>query len=203
MEQKRVSISQVLLVINGGPPQEMDPELARRGIAAHKKIEKEVTEGKIPSSLVRAGLRPPITPEKTIHGNIGGTELSGRIDLVGEGGMVVDLKPGADIKGRHLFQAAMAARAHGSGKAAVYLYGAEGTYLITDGGQSAGKEIGVVVTNARRILENEAEMKNKRKTLGPAGMQQKGTETVRLRQELERNLNVAMEKIKSKLVKYQ
>ncbi len=203
MKENRVSISEVLFVIRGGPPKDINPELAKRGIAAHKKIEQEAREGKIPPSLARAGLRPPITPEKTVHGNVGGTELSGRIDLVGSDGMVVDLKPGADIKGRHLFQAAMAARADRSGKAAVHLYGSGRTYVITDGGQSAGEEIGVVVTNARRILENEAEMKNKRKTLGPVGMQQKGTETVKLRQELEKNLGDAMDKIKSKLVKYQ
>lgn len=199
-----MSISEVLFVINGGPPQEMDPELARRGIAAHKKIEKEVTEGKIPPSLARAGLKPPITVEKRVCGNMGNTQLSARIDLVGDNNMIVDLKPGADIQGRHLLQAAMAASANGEiGKAAVHLYGSGRTYVITDGGQSAREEIGAVVTNARRILENEAEMKTQRRTLGPAGMQQKGRETVRLRQELERNLSVAMEKIKSKLVKYQ
>ncbi len=203
MKENRVSISEVLFVISGGPPKDMDPELARQGIAAHKQIEAKIRQGEIPPSLVKAGLRTPITIEKRVVKKVGGAELSARIDLVGNG-MVAELKPGPDIMGRHLFQVVMAAVANdGDGGAAVHLYRSESTYLITDGGKSARQEIEVVVTNAQKILENEVEMRTQRRTLGPAGMQRKGVETVRLRQELETNLNVAMEKIKSKLVKYQ
>ena len=196
-----ISISEILFVLNGGPPMIDDPESAKRGIRAHKEATERIVGGDIPPSLQRAGLRVPIVREKLFETDVGdGLLLRARADLAGDG-LTVDLKPG-EIRGRQLLQvAATCAARETKGAGAVYLYQSGQTYLIDDGGESARPEIEAMAKASRRILDIQSSLENNRRTLSYTEKQELGRESVRLGRELQTNNLVVAEKVKKRLTK--
>ena len=203
MSKDRITPSEILLVINGGPPTNIDPEASKRGIREHKRIISEVKMGIIPLTLRQAGLELPVVSETPFETDIiDNMVLRARADLATDF-MTIDLKPGRQIKGRYLLQAALTAIAHDvKGSAEVYLYDLGETYKIEDGGENAREEMEIIARNARIILNNEEEIKLKKRSLGGEGLYILGRQSIKLRKELEKNTEIVMDKIKKNLSVY-
>lgn len=195
-----ITISEILYVINGGPPANIDPEAAKRGIAAHKKVAEEIVSGVIPPTLRKVGLGPPVEKEKRLATDVGeGLSLHARADLIGEG-ITVDLKPGL-LRGRYLLQvAATCAARDEKSKGVIFLYRSRETYLMPDGGECARPEIEALAHGARRILDIQQELENNRRSLGNEGKFQLGRESFRLGQELQMTTEITCRKLQKNLV---
>jgi hypothetical protein len=202
VKENRVSISEVLFVINGGPPANIDPEASKRGIAAHRKLTEEMVGGVIPPTLRKAGLTAPVRPGKLVETDVGDSlSLSARPDLIGEG-ITVELKPGGEIRGRHLLQTAATCVARKEkGKGVVYLYQIKTSYLMPDGGEVARPEIEKMAHASRRILDIQTTLKNQGRSLGFKEKFDLNKESAKLGKELQQVTEIACRKLQKQLVK--
>ena len=194
-----ISVSEVLQVINGGPPANADPEMSRRGILEHKSISSNVKQGILPPVLVRAGLTQPVQPEKTLKTTIAnGLTLSARADMVAPT-MTVDAKPGV-IKGRHLLQVGLTCVARNEPcDGTVYLYHHGQAYVMMGGAGDATPELKKIAVNSRQILDIQTTLSN-RSSIKGAAREALGRQSVSLRTDIDKNLGVALTKMKTRLV---
>lgn len=196
-----VTVSDINHVIDGIPI--VPPGASQRGIEAHKKIIGEVMNGLAPVGLIRAGLRSPVQREVTYRRIIAQDselKLSARADLASNR-VVVDLKPGSEPRDSHLLQAALTQYARGEGgNAVVFMYHNGDPYVIEGGGDVVGAEMEIIARNARRILDNEEELRH-RSSLRGAARDSIGRQSWELRKELDKNLMVVMDCLKSNCVK--
>ncbi|OGL53244.1 hypothetical protein A3K55_02000 [Candidatus Shapirobacteria bacterium RBG_13_44_7] len=175
----RITASEIIRVIEGFPPQ-YNPEAARRGIEAHKRIIGGMKSGQIPEILQRAGVRGPVRGEVREEVKLfDDLTLGARIDAEDER-TNIELKPG-DLRGRHLLQTAAGCRARGNGLGVVYFYDHERVAVLEDGGGEVWEDIGVMAAEARRILDIQAEFDNGKRSMNPQRRRELGQEAIDIR----------------------
>lgn len=164
---KTITPSEIIFVHNDGPPAIIDREAINRGIKAHQKITSEIVGGIIPRGLREIGINTgPIARERRVSSMIGpnGLRLNAQCDLMGQR-VIIELKPGKEILGRHLLQAAIGVVASGEEKdAIVYLYNCDKAFFIgRERIAECRSRIIDIAREARIILDNQErvdELKN-------------------------------------------
>ena len=164
-ENKVISISDILRVINHGPPSIIDQKAAKLGIEMHGKLTRAFVDGEIPPRLQKAGVTLPIEPGKKVNMEVGNNlNLTAIPDLIGNE-FTIEIKKGP-ISGRTLIQTAGTCLARGAGgEGVVYLYGDGKTYVLPDGGKCVEAHINILAQNARRILDIQELLDNRPKGL--------------------------------------
>lgn len=168
---KTITPSEIIFVCNGGPPDSIDREAIRRGMEAHQRITNEIVQGRIPSGLQRMGVSlESMTRERRVSRIIGpeGLCLNAQCDLINPK-VVIELKPGREIRGRYLLQAAVGVIASGKETdAIVFLYeSGEATLIRREKISECQPKILEIARAARVILDNQARVDELRKNPPP------------------------------------
>jgi hypothetical protein len=183
-----------MFVINNGPPLGIDPEASREGIAAHKQIIGRVKDGDVPARLNELRMGEKVDGEVRCRRQIGpDLDLSARIDLNAPG-FVVDLKPGREIRGKHLLQVTISRVARGDPgvNGVVHLYQNGQTYVIEGSSPETDELVLEMARDARRILDIQEVFDKNGKRLQGCVRQRLGEEVVTRRQNLEKNKELVM-----------
>ncbi|MBP6989450.1 hypothetical protein KBB48_01595 [Candidatus Shapirobacteria bacterium] len=170
-EKKTITPSEIIYVYNNGPPDNIDRDAIRRGMEAHRRITNEIVQGKIPLALQRAGVISNLmVREKRVSKEIGphGLCLNAQCDLINPR-VVIELKPGREIRGRYLLQAAIGVIASGKETdAIVFLYeSGEATLIRREKISECQPKILEIARAARVILDNQARVDELRKNPPP------------------------------------
>ncbi len=168
---KTITPSEIIFVCNGGPPDSIDREAIRRGMEAHQRITNEIVQGRIPSGLQRMGVSlESMTRERRVSRIIGpeGLCLNAQCDLINPK-VVIELKPGREIRGRYLLQAAVGVIASGKETdAIVFLYeSGEATLIRREKISECQPKILEIARAARVILDNQARVDELKKNPPP------------------------------------
>lgn len=168
---KTITPSEIFYVVNGGPPVIIDRDAIKRGIEAHQRITNGVVQGRIPRGLQEIGIATePMVREKRVSSVIGpnGLCLNAQCDLISQSA-VIELKPGREILGRYLLQAAIGVVASEEERdAIVYLYYCDKAFFIRRGQiEECRSKIIDIAREARIILDNQERVDELKKNPSP------------------------------------
>jgi|GEM_PF-6557136 len=203
MGKDTISPSEIILVMNGGPPLNPNLEEAARGRRMHKQIEDNTKNGKPPELIRRLGVDSHSVDRRTntLKKDIGGGLFISAIADLKTDDKVIEIKPGTDIRGHHLLQLGLTCVAASAKKGAVYLYDGDRLVDVPSGIEESTDALIGMARNARKILDTQEEIRL-RPSLNGAAKQAMGAKSVKLRREMEVQYNIFMTAIKPNMKTY-